>query len=636
MIAYFLLIIAEQIISLLPRNAALSFGRFLGGLWYLLDAERRHMAKRNLSMAFFGEKSYSEICRLTRESFRHIGMVFADSLRMKKIIASANSDFVQIEGIENVERAFSDGKGLLFSLPHFGNWEILVLLGNRFSRPLYDVARQIDNPYIERHISHMRKRAGMRFIDKNDAARKILSCLRDNCGVGVFMDQNAGREGIYAEFFRRKASTYPTVAAFAPRTGSAVMIIYSVMQPDRKYKIVIEGPVETLKTDNPKQDIAWNTALIVKRFESIIRRHPEQYFWVHQRWKPIQNKLMRREFRRVESIVVKAPNWMGDVIMALPAIGYIRRVFPEARIKVLVKESLADLLRHSREIDEVMTYRLRKGLMRLGDELGIVRRIRKEYFNLAVVFPFSISSVLWMRLAGIPIRLGANVRKRGAFLTHPISAQKKSEHQRDYFLRISRRLGTRDIQLDPVVSIGKAESGKADGILQKLKVENVIRVGIHPGAAYGSAKRWLPERFGELAAYLAKEGIAVFVFGSKDEKSLADEVVKKSNSKAINLCGQLSLGELAAMLKRCDVAVTNDSGPMHLAGAVGAKVVAIFGSTNPEATSSSGNCDIIWKNVDCSPCFRRECRLDFKCMKSITTDEVYAAVKRILDRSNRE
>jgi heptosyltransferase-2 len=180
--------------------------------------------------------------------------------------------------------------------------------------------------------------------------------------------------------------------------------------------------------------------------------------------------------------------------------------------------------------------------------------------------------------------------------------------------------------------IGEAESKKAESIIREFNIERSIRVGIHPGAAYGPAKRWLPERFAELAMRLSKDGISIILFGSKGEKEVINGIMSKSEGKAINLCGRFTIGELAAMMKKCDAVVTNDSGPMHLAGAVGAKLIAIFGSTSPQATSPSGNYEIIWKNVDCSPCFRRECAQDFKCMKSITTDEVYDTVKRMLNR----
>ena len=626
MTAYFFLIIAEKIISLLPRRIALNLGRFLGSLWYLCDSERRHTAKRNIALAYRNEKSYQEICRLARESFRHIGEVFTDSLRVNKNY----SNLIQIENPEKIEQAFAKGKGLLFAVPHFGNWEILTELGNKFSRPLYDIAREIDNPYVERHILRLRKKSGMKFISKNDSARKILTCLRDNCGVGIFMDQNAGRDGIYINFFGRKSSTYPTVARLALKTGSDILIIYAKMMHDKTYKIVVEGPLELHTTGEQKKDIELNTSLIIGRFENIIRRNPSQYFWMHQRWKPIQNELMRREFRRVENILIKAPNWMGDVIMTLPAISYIKKVFPETIVKVLIKENLADLIRYNRDIDEVMTYTQHRFPMRILDEINIIKRIRRQYFNLAVVFPYSISSALWMKLACIPIRLGANVRKRNIFLTHTISPRDFEEHQSDYFMRIVRRLGTKDLHFNPAVSIGERENQKAESILKELKIRQSVRVGIHPGAAYGPAKRWLPENFAKLIDKLGNDGVAVMLFGSKSEKVIIEDIISKTRSKPINLCGKFSIAELSSMMKKCDVVVTNDSGPMHLAGAVGTKLVAIFGSTSPKATSPSGKYEIIWKNVDCSPCFKRQCRRNFKCMTSISADEVYDAVKRML------
>ena len=261
-------------------------------------------------MAYRGELSYSSACRLARESFRHMGRALVDSLRLKKYARDPGSICIAIEGGELVEEAFKKGNGLLLCIPHFGNWEMLVLLGNRFSRPLFDVARVIENPRIERHVLRVRAMAGMNFIGKDSAARKILRCLKDNCGVGIFMDQNAGREGIYVDFLGRKASTYPTVATLAPRTGAQVLLIYSVMEPGG-YRFVVEK-MKLEGGESPSASVvAENTGRIMKRFEEIIRAHPNQYFWVHQRWKPIQNELMRREFRRVESIVVKAPNWGG-------------------------------------------------------------------------------------------------------------------------------------------------------------------------------------------------------------------------------------------------------------------------------------------------------------------------------------
>ena len=248
-----------------------------------------------------------------------------------------------------------------------------------------------------------------------------------------------------------------------------------------------------------------------------------------------------------------------------------------------------------------------------------------------------MSSALWMFLAGIPVRLGSAIRGRSAFFTHTISPPRDGEHQLDYFLRITRVLGTRDMRSDIVVTVGKEAEQKADEILRDIGAEKGTSVvGIHPGAAYGPAKRWLPEKFAELAMRLTSDGMSVVLFGSPDENEFVEEIISQTNGTVDNLCGKLSLAQFAAMLKRCDIVVTNDSGPMHLAGSVGAKVVAIFGSTSPGATSPTGEHELIWKNVDCSPCFKRKCPTDFRCMQSITTDEVYSAVKKMVKRGDAE
>ncbi len=632
MVAYFFLIIAERVSNVLPRNAALGVGRFLGNLWYFLDARRRHVAKRNLLAAYSAERTYAEICRLARNSFRHIGMAFIDSLCIGKHLGSRHSDLISVEGIEHAEAAFRNGKGLLLATPHFGNWELLALLAQQLSGPLHSVTRAIVNPHIERHVLRTRKLWGMHLIDKKNAARRILSCLRENSAVIILMDQNAGGEGIYVNFFGRRASTFATVASLARRTGAPVLILYSVMDDDKRYRFVFETLADMKTSHDVREDVLRMTAAITARFEQVIREHPQQYFWVHQRWKPIQNEVMKGEFRRVENVIIKGPNWIGDVVMSLPAIAYVRKVFPEANIQMLIKEHLSDLVCHNRHIDGVMTYRRRRWPARLLDEWSIVRRIRRQYFNLAVIFPYSISSALWMFLAGVAIRLGSAARGRRMILTHTIGPPHRDEHQADYFLRMARMLGTKDIETGAVVTVGPNDEKKADDIMRELCAAKAsYMIGIHPGAAYGPAKRWLAERFAELAVRLTRDGMSVVVFGSPDEKELVDGIIAQTNGTVANLCGNLSLAQFTAMLKRCDVVVTNDSGPMHLAGSVGAKVVAIFGSTSPDATSPTGKHRIIWKNTDCSPCFKRRCPTDFKCMKSITTDEVYSAVRDVLN-----
>jgi heptosyltransferase-2 len=345
---------------------------------------------------------------------------------------------------------------------------------------------------------------------------------------------------------------------------------------------------------------------------------------------------MQREFRRVESVLIKLPNWIGDIVMSIPAVRYVRRVFPEARLKVIVKQQLADLVADDPDIDGMLTYGMRRGPARLIDEFRIIRRIRREYANLAVIFPYSVSSALWTFLAGIPLRLGSAVRWRGLVLTHAVSPKARDEHQRDYFLRMVRRLGTRNLTPAPHIGIARPAGAGADALLRRLNITgSPALVGIHPGAAYGPAKRWFPGRFAELAGRLSGEGIRVLVFGAPPDGPVVDEIVAQAGDSVTNLCGQLSLGEFAALLAKCDVVVANDSGPMHLAGAVGAKVVAIFGSTSPRATSPSGQCRVIWKDIDCSPCFRRDCPHQYRCLELVSVDEVYSAVKEFLEHGDR-
>ena len=272
----------------------------------------------------------------------------------------------------------------------------------------------------------------------------------------------------------------------------------------------------------------------------------------------------------------------------------MRKAFPEARITVVIKEPLADLVRNSPDVDDVITYRMRKGIARIADEISIIRRIRKEYFNLAVVLPYSVSSALWMKLAGVPMRLGSAVRCRGIVLTHPISRRNDGEHQLEYFLRIVRRLGTKAIDTPPSVGISDEDARKAARVLAESGVEKGKRlVGIHPGAAYGPAKRWFPQRFAGLAGRLMKNGISVAIFGAGGERHIVDEIVSGTDGRVANLSGEFTLGELAAAFRIVRRRRDQRFRPDASRGASGTKVVAIFGSTSPGATSPSGQCRII-------------------------------------------
>lgn len=357
------------------------------------------------------------------------------------------------------------------------------------------------------------------------------------------------------------------------------------------------------------------------------------------------------EKARIKKILLVAPNWIGDAVMALPAISLIRDIFPFARITILGLPHISDLFRECPFIDEIKTFR---GL------LTAVSDIKSLESDMAILFPNSFRSALITRLARIPLRCGYNRDGRGFLVNIPVNfdADVKRLHQIDYYLNLARSLElhfslgatTHNPSLPPLnkggsknsplmrrnlggLNLSMEEKQQALHTLHKYHITTDAQIiGINPGAAYGSSKRWHPERYGHLAEGLAKSYNAkVIVFGSRQETDIADEIVRTAGVSILNMAGRTSIRELMSLISCCRVFITNDSGPMHIATALGVPVVAIFGSTDSLQTGPLGDEHIvIKKDVHCSPCFLRKCPTDLECMDLITVDDVLEGVKKIL------
>lgn len=337
-----------------------------------------------------------------------------------------------------------------------------------------------------------------------------------------------------------------------------------------------------------------------------------------------------------EKILIREPNWLGDNIFTLPAVRRLRELFPEARLTVLVRCGLGPLWEMVPEVDEVIVYDLRGGWRDLKRKRDLVAALRKRGFDLAVIFPRSFESALWTRLAGIPHRWGYAEEGRSLLLTRAVRSSRgyRNTHRIDYYYRLiggeesSRpaspaRLVPSDDLLNQVRELLREETGYGGtGSL----------IGFHPRASYGPAKCWPLEKFARLAELLVeKTGASVLLFGSKKERGILRQVVEAAGAGVFNLAGKTNLKELGALIKLCRVFVANDSGPLHLAAALGVPVVGIYGSTAPAATGPRGRwVRIIYRGVDCSPCLKRICPTDFKCMEEITPEEVMDQVEDLL------
>jgi heptosyltransferase-2 len=288
----------------------------------------------------------------------------------------------------------------------------------------------------------------------------------------------------------------------------------------------------------------------------------------------------------------------------------------------------------------MIPYEAPKGWRGMPEKWQIARQLRSRRFDCAILLQNAFEAAALVRAAGIPVRIGYERDARGWLLTHPIPVPRAGEipkHQRFYYLELLRRARILDtyeagghIRLHGAPEA--AEAGRQ--LLMKHSLSGPV-IGVAPGAAYGGAKRWLPERFGEAAARPAGErGASVAIFGSKEEGPICNivhEYLQQRGRPSVNFAGKTSLGELIEMIAACELLLTNDSGPMHLASALGIPTVAIFGATDHEATGPTGAWSrVVRETVECSPCLLRECPIDHRCMLRVGAGRVAEEASELL------
>jgi heptosyltransferase-2 len=327
-----------------------------------------------------------------------------------------------------------------------------------------------------------------------------------------------------------------------------------------------------------------------------------------------------------EKIIVRMPNWIGDLVMATPVLTDLRKAFPSAHITAMSRSPVCELLKEDPQINEVFCFHRTSQFSRRSERRDVVDKLRKGSYDFGLLLTHSLSSA-WLFWEG---RVKRRVGYRGGFLrslllTDPVPERPGEEHLVVTYKRLlETSLGLTPSSSLPRLFLTASEKTGAEQTMRQLGIPKGIQiVGINPGAAYGSAKCWLPERFQEVARrLLARDKTAVIFFGDAATTPLVKEICQSLPPQAVNLAGLTSIRELAALISQCTVLLTNDSGPMHIATAVGTPVVALFGSTNASITGPYGGGAVIHKPVPCSPCYRRTCPIDFPCMKQIEVDEV--------------
>jgi heptosyltransferase II len=339
----------------------------------------------------------------------------------------------------------------------------------------------------------------------------------------------------------------------------------------------------------------------------------------------------------VTRLVIRAPNWLGDAVMALPAMGVVRRSLRDAHITVAAIPSIAPLF-------EEATNARQDGLLVIPGVKREAKELAGGHFDAALLLPNSFRSAWSARRAGIGERWGYSASVRRPLLTRAIARPRGKVHQSVYYLELTRRLGLNATAEAPGVRVTPATRARADAILKERGVPSgATTVGFAPGAAYGHAKRWPPNRVAELIVRLSREHGAIgLLFGVAGDRDAGREIESSlpPGVRVVNLIGRTDLRLLAGVMARCSAIVSNDSGAMHLAGALGVPLVAIFGPTDDRVTAPLGGPaaqgglsepEVLTHPVFCRPCMLRDCPIDHRCMKRITVDVVLGAVARRLD-----
>ncbi|HUL38553.1 MAG TPA: lysophospholipid acyltransferase family protein [Thermodesulfobacteriota bacterium] len=285
-IVYLLLKGFSLFVNLLPEGFTLRFGRQLGKMVYYLDRGHRKVAIQNLHIAFDREKSEGEMRSIAKRAFENLGMMTVEFFRIPRVDVKTFKERVKIEGLEKALKLLEKKKGVLLLLGHFGNWELMGLMSKVIGNPIMVIAKPMKkNRWVDQFITKVRSAGGLEVISNIKAGRKVIQALSQNRVVGILIDQRAKRsEGIWADFFGRKAPTTPSLAVLAMKTGAPVLPVFMIRNGFQKHRLIIKEPLDLIRTGDIKKDVESNTQLFNDTLESMIRQHPDQWFWVHQRW----------------------------------------------------------------------------------------------------------------------------------------------------------------------------------------------------------------------------------------------------------------------------------------------------------------------------------------------------------------
>jgi lipopolysaccharide heptosyltransferase II len=637
-IVYLLYRSGSAIASALPLPLLFVFGEFFGFCAWIILGNYRRLAQRNVTIAFGNEKSPRQLRRLVRRHFQRLGANLLCSVKLTGMPLEKMATRIEAENLDFIHRELRAGRPVVLILSHLANWELFAHILPKYIGYVRNstIYQRLGNRFIDEHVRRVRGRAGVEMFDRKEGFDKAIKLLRDGGAIGILSDQHAGDHGVWAPFFGRLASTSPLPALLAKRTRAALVGVAIYTDGRARWRVVISPALQ----DN-QESVGSLSAKTNQVIEQQIRRAPEDWFWVHNRWKtPRPNFLLARYKRGVYlppdlsaqnlkpfRILIRSSNWLGDAVMSVPAVRAIKNGRPDTHITVAAPAKIASMWKLVSEVDAIIPL--------TGNSLVAAARSlrRQSSFDAAILFPNSLRVALESWLSGIPRRVGYRGHSRSWLLNQIIPEPRRPgplEHQSSRYLHIAHDCGAETSNIEH-----RTPNIATASIHQRSPIDDSpIRIGLSPGAEYGPAKRWLPERFAEAAAAVtARSPVQWILFGKKNDAPIGEQITTALGDSCVNRIGQTTLEQLIDELRQCRLLLTNDTGTMHLAALLGVPTVAIFGSTEPRLTGPLGDRHIVLRHhVECSPCFLRNCPIDFRCMKAVSVQEVADAVMSILQQ----
>lgn len=349
---------------------------------------------------------------------------------------------------------------------------------------------------------------------------------------------------------------------------------------------------------------------------------------------------------RVANLLVRVPNWIGDAVMCTPALMDLRLSFPQAQITILARPSIVELLRAHPGVDDALVYEHRGRHRTVSGKLALAAELKKRAFEVAILFQNAFEAACLSACARIPERWGYATDGRSWLLTRaiPIPLSRLRRHQVDYYRGLLDDLGLPTRTDGPRLVVTPEEDRALNVRLSTLGLEEEARIiCLNPGSVYGTAKRWMPERFAAVADQLIEDGQAwsgsedrmhCVIVGGNGEEALGERIAERMRHRPLVLSGKTNVRELMCVIKRSLLFLTNDTGPMHIADAFGIPTVAVFGPTDPRTTAPYHAAHALVRHpVSCAPCLLRHCPIDHRCMTRISVDDVLRAARSSLRES---